>query len=214
MVLLASEDILGTGQLQWISSENRRGCRVQSRLQPVCLIEKRRTRDGVGRRHRAGDTHLDAHKGDFTRLAFSPDSKRIASASSDKTLKLWDAETGREILDFKEQLWGLKVLAFSPDGNRIVCLYGGGVVKIWDAVTGQELQALNGRYLTTVAFSADGKTIALAGGDGNTSHVIDVYNAATGQPVPARSPAIRAPSTASRSAASADAWYQPIRQGR
>jgi WD40 repeat protein len=53
-------------------------------------------------------------------VAFSPDGKRIVGGSLDKTLRLWDAETGTAISTLSGHTNGVLSVAFSPDGKRIV----------------------------------------------------------------------------------------------
>ena len=86
------------------------------------------------------------HKGWVTSVAFSPDGKRIASASSDGTLKVWDATTGEETLKPKGHKGWVLSVAFSPDGKRIACGSDDRTVKLWDATTGQETLTLDGPY--------------------------------------------------------------------
>ena len=52
-------------------------------------------------------------------MAFSPDGKRLASASGDGTVKVWDAATGQETLTLKGHTGVVSSVAFSPDGKRL-----------------------------------------------------------------------------------------------
>jgi WD40 repeat protein len=76
---------------------------------------------------------LIGHTADITQIAFSPDGRRIATTSFDRTVKLWDTATGREVFTLQGHTAGAVALAFSPDGRRIV---SGGIdhtARIWDA---------------------------------------------------------------------------------
>jgi WD40 repeat protein len=72
-------------------------------------------------------------------------------------LKVWDAETGRELLTLQGQTSDLCNMAFSPDGQRLASSGLDPTVRVWDAQTGQQLLVLKGqgrsRYL---AFTRDG----------------------------------------------------------
>ena len=65
-----------------------------------------------------GDLRLK-HLGSVTSVAFSPDGKRLVSASADQTVKVWDAATGSETLTLKGHTGGVFSVAFSPDGKRL-----------------------------------------------------------------------------------------------
>jgi DNA-binding beta-propeller fold protein YncE len=99
-------------------------------------------------------------------VAFSPDGKRIVTASADQTAKVWDAATGRELLALKGHTSWVRGVAFSPDGKRIVTASADQTAKVWDAATGREVLSLKGHnsFLTSVAFSPDGTRIVTGGG--------------------------------------------------
>jgi WD40 repeat protein/serine/threonine protein kinase len=111
-------------------------------------------------------------------IVFSPDGRRIASGSDDKTIKLWDAATGQEILTLKGHSGEVHDVAFSPDGRRIASGSEDGTIKLWDAATGQETLTLK-RHRNTVsgvAFSPDGRRIASGSGE-----TIKLWDVVTGQ---------------------------------
>jgi WD40 repeat protein len=70
------------------------------------------------------------HAGTIQNVVFSPDGKRLASVSEDDTLRLWDVETGQEMLTIK----GARVsVAFSRDGKRLAACTGNNSVTVWEA---------------------------------------------------------------------------------
>jgi WD40 repeat protein len=122
-------------------------------------------------------------------LAFSPDGTRIASASLDSTLRIWDAATGQPTLTFNGHTTpalnehiaqSLHSFAFSPDGTRIAS--AGQTVKLWEAATGKEIRTFKRQntQFTGVAFSPDGTRIAV----GSTNGEVMLWDAATGTQLP------------------------------
>jgi WD40 repeat protein len=87
--------------------------------------------------------HLRGHRDAVLSLAFRPDSERLASASHDRTVKVWDVGSGRELrtLGHASRVHGV---AYSPDGQRLASACGDGLLRVWEADTGKELLRLPG----------------------------------------------------------------------
>lgn len=111
-------------------------------------------------------------------VSWSPDGKRIVSGSADLTAKVWDAETGREVLVLAGHTKAVNSLAWSPDGKRILTGSDDMTAKVWDAETGQEIFTLTGhtKDVSSVAWSPNGQLV-LTGSEDNTAKI---WNADTG----------------------------------
>ncbi|QIS21379.1 TIR domain-containing protein [Nocardia terpenica] len=116
-------------------------------------------------------------------VAFSPDGKRIVSGSFDKTLRLWDAATGKPIgTPLTGHTAGVNGVAFSPDGKRIVSGSDDGTLRLWDADSGQPIGTpLTGHTdsVNSVAFSPDGNRII----SGSTDGTLRLWDTNSGQPI-------------------------------
>jgi WD40 repeat protein len=75
---------------------------------------------------------LDGHTGAVPGAVFSPDDRRIATASHDGTVRIWDAGTGQEALTLRGHAGAVQCVAFSPDGRLLASADTQGTVIIWD----------------------------------------------------------------------------------
>ena len=99
-------------------------------------------------------------------VAFSPDGRILAAASAEiMSVKLWDGETGREILDTPQHYPRVRSLAFSPDGATLAVGTPGGGIQLWDVATGERVATLGNR-INSLAWSADGRTLVSGSADG------------------------------------------------
>jgi WD domain, G-beta repeat len=92
-------------------------------------------------------------------VAYSPDGKKLVTCSQDGSVKLWDAETRRELRSYTGHTDAVRAVAIAPDNKTVASAGGDKEIKLWDAETGKDIRGLTGHteFLTSIAFSPDGK---------------------------------------------------------
>jgi WD40 repeat protein len=111
-------------------------------------------------------------------VAVTPDGTLAVSASSDRTLKVWNLETGRELRTLEGHSDSVCGAAVTPDGKLAVSASADRTLKVWDLETGRELRTLEGHlgWVNGVAMTLDGKRAVSASGD----KTLKVWNLETG----------------------------------
>jgi WD40 repeat protein len=126
-------------------------------------------------------------------VAVSPDGGRAITGSgshTDRSRRLWDLKTGKELRRFEAPEGNILPVAFSPSGRNILTGGSDGKVRLWDAESGKEIRQFIGHssLVVSVAFSPDGQR-ALSGGGFDPQHkdkvdgTIRLWEVATGKEV-------------------------------
>jgi WD40 repeat protein len=113
------------------------------------------------------------HSQKVTGVAWSPDGRRIASTSSDKSMQLWDAITNRTSFLHRNTLGSMNSVAWSPDSRFIASGGNDKTVQVWDAITRNSICIYQGHtgYVTSVAWSPDRSRLA----SGSVDHTLQIW---------------------------------------
>jgi len=127
-----------------------------------------------------GRVTFKGHSGSVTSAAFSPDGRRVVTASLDGTARIWDAATRAELVKLKGHSGVVLSACFDCTGRRVMTSGEDGTARLWDASSGQELVKLKGHsgVVWSAAFGPDGSKAATADADGR----VYVWNLASGKP--------------------------------
>ncbi|MCI0376017.1 MAG: sigma-70 family RNA polymerase sigma factor [Gemmataceae bacterium] len=126
--------------------------------------------------HRFGGMRQDGIREHILTLAFSPDSKLLATQNLPGVIRLWEAATGKEIREIKGNVEFAKSdgpggrligagCVFSPDGKHLAARGADKVIHLWEVATGKNVRAFAGHPedQSPIAFSRDGATLAVSG---------------------------------------------------
>jgi hypothetical protein len=122
---------------------------------------------------------LRGHVSEVRSLAWSRDGKHLASGGFDRTVRIWDALTGKQKHILRGHTNFVQAVAWRPDSKRLASVCWDAIVKVWDPATGKETLSIDGRLggVHAVVWSPDGKRLALTSQD----RTVKVSDASTGK---------------------------------
>jgi WD40 repeat protein/TPR repeat protein len=121
-----------------------------------------------------------SHNGEVNAAIFSPDGKRVLTASTDGTARIWDAATGEELKTLSGHKDAVTSAVFRPDGRFVVTASRDESLRVWDAEDGTIVQVIGDheRPVRTLEFSPDGERLLSASADS-----VRVWDALGAQPL-------------------------------
>ncbi len=124
------------------------------------------------------DKTLTGHSDTVSSVVYSPDGRYLASGSGDKTIKIWEVATGKELRTLTGHSSWVRSVVYSPDGRYLASGSWDKTIKVWDVVTGTELRTLTGHSdrVRSVVYSPDGRYLA----SGSWDKTIKIWQVATG----------------------------------
>ncbi|MBH8573444.1 PD40 domain-containing protein [Nostocaceae cyanobacterium CENA369] len=124
---------------------------------------------------------LEGHSGRVLSVSFSPNGQILASSSADKTIKLWDVATAKEINCFKGHNGYVRSVKFSPDGKTLASGSDDKTIKLWNVFRTKKISILKGHSdkVYRISFSPDSKTLASSSFD----RTIKLWNVATAKEI-------------------------------
>jgi WD40 repeat protein len=125
-------------------------------------------------------TSKGRHEDCINALSFTPDGRWIASASADRTIKLWEVDTGEEWRTLTGHVDKVNDITFNRDGRWLASASDDQTVRIWETPTGMLVRALNlddsEGSVVSVAFSPDSRLLACAAGK-----IVEVWDVQLGR---------------------------------
>ncbi len=133
--------------------------------------------ESLNKSHQIPSKILTGHDDNIWAIAFNPDGTKIVSGSSDRTVKIWNSQTGQCLKTFFGHNRPILSVAFSPDGNTIASCGGHSTIKLWNIETGECDRTIQEKASYTIKFNCNGLILA----SGHTSGIVKLWDTNNGQ---------------------------------
>lgn len=112
-------------------------------------------------------------------LDVSPDGKTMVTGSADRTVRVWDVTSGKQVRSFQGHIAEVVAVALRPDSRQVASAAEDGTIRLWELSTNDDHRSLLDATdsLWAIAYSPNGKRVATAGAD----RVVRIYSASTGK---------------------------------
>ncbi|NET24944.1 WD40 repeat domain-containing protein [Okeania sp. SIO1I7] len=127
--------------------------------------------------HQISHKILQGHNDSIWSIAFSQDSTKIVSGSSDRTVKIWSSQTGECLKTFYGHTRPILSVAFSSDGKTIASCGGHSIIKFWDIVTGECKGTIQEKASYIIRFNFNGLILI----SGQTTGIVKLWDVVTGE---------------------------------
>ena len=105
-------------------------------------------------------------------MAVTPDGRRAVSASTDRTLRVWDLETGESLRTLGGLLRRVLSVAVTPDGRRVVSASRDQAIRVWDLKTGKLVASLSVDHSVEAVAITPGGAVIIVGDEGGIVHFL------------------------------------------
>ena len=133
--------------------------------------------DSSNKSNQIPDQILKGHHDNIWSIALNPDGTKIVSGSSDRTVKIWNSQTGECLKTLIGHNRPVLSVVFSPDGNTIASCGGHSIIKLWNSQSGECVQTIQERASYIIKFNSNGSILA----SGHTSGYIKLWDINNGQ---------------------------------
>jgi WD40 repeat protein len=117
---------------------------------------------------------IKGHEAGVRAVAVLPDGKRALTGSSDRTARLWDLASGKELQRFEGHEAGVWAVAVLPDGKRALTGSYDRTARLWDLASGEQLAVFTADgAISCLAVTPDGR-LAVAGDALGRIHVLEI----------------------------------------